>query len=441
MVTPIKKVSIVVGTVFQDAGEATRALEIAKGIREYAPAAGIEPRIIFLSRGSRFEQRVIEAGFEIYHAEPKMSGIGLHQDLKMGPGEFVGEKPIALALIRGEIKAYEDIKPDLVLYGFWPIGGIARRMIPKEIPGICFVPLPLTEAFPDTISDVPEQIKLLAKLPFKVRIGIFRSIPKFIKLRIPLLRHSKIQEAARELGWKGEPLLNIFAMLRPNLLLVNDLPDYYDTRLFPEHVVFTGPLFSRAGAEDVGPEIREVFHPDNRKVKVFCTLGSSGNKKQLLEIIKLFTHGPGRDWNAVILSPSSICPIEEARAALGNRDGLYVTDSFIPAQKINALADIVICHGGQGTVQTAIASGTPLVGVAFQPEQQMNLDHVVSYGAAIRVPFDKWTAENIGKAVLQILSDGKYNENAQKLKNRMAVMDGKMKSAEAILGKIRELIG
>lgn len=438
---PTKKVSIVIGTVFQDAGEATRALEIAKGIREYAPDAGIEPRITFLSRGSRFEQKVLDAGFEIYHAEPDMSGIGLHQDLKMGPGEFVGEKAIALALIQGEIKAYEDIKPDVVLYGFWPIGGIARRMVPQEIPGICFVPLPLTEAFPDTISDVPEQIKLLAKLPLKIRIRIFRGIPKFIKLRIPLLRHSKIGKAAQELGWKGEPLHNIFAMLRPDLLLVNDLPDYYDTALFPKHVVFTGPLFSQTTNEEVCPEIKKVFHPDNGRVKVFCTLGSSGNKKQLLEIIKLFTQDPGRNWNAVILSPPSICPIEEARTALGNRDGVYITDSFIPARKVNALADIVICHGGQGTVQTAIASGTPLAGVAFQPEQQMNLDHIAAYGAAIRVPFDEWTADKIGQAVLKILSDHKYKENAEKLKNQMAVMDGKRRSAEVILAKIKKLVG
>lgn len=441
MAIPKKQLTFVIGTVFQDAGEATRALEIAKSIREYAPAAGIDLRIIFLSRGSRFEQRVLDAGFEIYHAEPKMSGIGLHQDLKMAPGEFVGEKSIARALIQGEIKAYEDLKPDLVLYGFWPIGGIARRMVSKEIPGICFVPLPLTEAFPDTISDVPEQIKILAKLPYKIRIRIFHIIPRFIKLRIPLLRHSNIRKAAEELGWKGEPLLNIFAMLRPNLLLVNDLPDYYNTSLFPKQVVFTGPLFSRAGDEEISPEIKEVFHPDNGKLKVFCTLGSSGNKKQLLEIIKLLTQGRGRNWNAVILSPPSICPIEEARAALGNRDGVYITDSFIPAQKVNALADIVICHGGQGTVQTAIVSGTPLVGVAFQPEQQLNLDHIVSYGAAIRVPFDQWSADNIGKAVHKILSDGKYKINTVKLKEQMAIMDGKKQSGEAILTKIRELIG
>ena len=430
---------MVVGTVFQDAGEATRAIEIAKGIQESAPE-NLEERIIFLSRGSRFEQKAIDAGFEIYQAEPKMSGVGLHQDLKMRPGEFVGDKGIARELIQGEIKAYEDIKPDVVLYGFWPIAGIARRMVKREIPGICFAPLPLTEALPDTISDLPEQLKLLVKLPYKIRIGIFRSIPKYFKMRIRLLRHKNIRRAAEELGWQGEPLINIFAMLRPDLLLVNDLPDYYDTRLFPGYVVFTGPLFSRAGQEDIDPKIRKVFDPKGGKTKIYCSLGSSGHKKQLLEVIKVFTEGPGKNWNAVILSPSSVCPLQEAKAVLGNREGVYITDAFIPAQKVNAMADVTICHGGQGTVQTAIASGTPLVGIALQPEQQMNLDHVASYGAAIRVPLDKWNAANITKSVLKILADKNFKESAGRLKEHMNTMDGKKNSAEAIWKKIHNML-
>ncbi len=161
------KITIVIATVFQDAGDATRGIEIAKGIREYAPE-GVEVRIVFLSRGSRFEQKAIDGGFEVHHADPKMSGIGMHQDLKMTNENFVGDKSIALELIKGEIKAYREIAPDIVLHGFWPIAGVARRMMEREIPGICFVPLPLIEAFLDVISDVQEQIKLLSLLTSKV---------------------------------------------------------------------------------------------------------------------------------------------------------------------------------------------------------------------------------------------------------------------------------
>ncbi|MFA5168347.1 MAG: nucleotide disphospho-sugar-binding domain-containing protein [Candidatus Omnitrophota bacterium] len=435
------KVTIAIGTVFQDAGDATRAIEIAKGIKEYRPS-GVEARIVFLSRGSRFEQKALDAGFEIYHADPKMSGVGMHQDLKPAPerGELIGERSIAIELLKGEIKAYKEIRPDIVLHGFWPIAGLARRMMEKEIPGICFVPLPLTEAFLDVIPDVPEQIKLLSMLPYKIRIGLFRSIPKFIKKRIPLLRQKNIRDAACELGWKGEPLLNLFSLLKADLTLVNDLPDYYDQSFFPKNVMFTGPVFSRSGsAEPVSPQVKEVFDPQNGKIKIFCTLGSSGTRKQLLEIIKVFTKGDGLGWNAVILSPSSVCPFEEAKTALGDRKGVYITDEFVPAQKVNALADIVICHGGQGTIQTALSSGTPLVGIAMQQEQFINLSNVAFYSAGIRIPFNKWNADNIRGAVKKIIADKRFKESALRLRERVNAMDGKKKSAEIIWNKIKEL--
>lgn len=433
-------ITIAIGTVFQDAGDATRAIEIAKGVRDRAPA-DVKLRIVFLSRGSRFEQKAADCGFEIYHAGPEMSGVGMHQDLKMTPENFVGDKDIAVKLIKGEMEAYREIKPDIVLYGFWPIAGVARRMMEKEIPGICFVPLPLTEAFLDVIPDVPEQVKPLSLLPYKVRTGIFRKIPRFIRRRIPLLRQSNIRKAAMESGWKGKPLLNLFDLLKADLTLVNDLPDYYDQRFFPENVIFTGPVFPGTEAgEDAGEEIKEVFDPENGKPRIYCTLGSSGTKKQLLEIVRVFTAKEGLRWNAVILSPSSVCPVEEARAVLGDRKGVFITDDFVPARAVNALADAVICHGGQGTLQTALSSGTPLVGTAMQQEQFINLSNVALYGAGIRIPLAKWKAENIREAVLRVLMNENFKDAAVRLGRRINDMDGKKKSAEIIWSHIKNCL-
>jgi len=215
--------------------------------------------------------------------------------------------------------------------------------------------------------------------------------------------------------------------------LVNDLPDYYDTSKFPENVRFTGPLFSDSSSDAIiDPAIREVFDNSNNKVKVFCTLGSSGTKEQLLEIVKVFIEGIGKDWDAVILSPKSVCPVLEARELIENRKGIYITDAFVPAKIINQMADITICHGGQGTIQTAIYAGTPIVGIAMQPEQQMHLDRIVAYGAGIRVPYNKWNALKIRSAIKEILSNKKYKENANDLMMRIKSVNGKTECAKVI---------
>lgn len=51
----MRNVKILIATIFQNAGDATRAIEIAKVLRDSAPE-GIIPEITFVSRGSRFEQ-------------------------------------------------------------------------------------------------------------------------------------------------------------------------------------------------------------------------------------------------------------------------------------------------------------------------------------------------------------------------------------------------
>jgi len=429
-----KIITIAISTAFQDAGDATRALEIAKGLKKYQPA-NIDAKIVFLSHGSKFEKRAIDLGCEIYKVEPALPGAGLYQDLGMTPLNFVGTKELAKEMILGEIEAYKKLKPDVVLHGFWPMAGLARRMVDKEIPGIAFLPLPLVDSFFDILPDVPDQVKILAMLPYKVRMWMFCQIPKFIKRRLPLIRQNNIRQAVKEIGWKGEPLENTFDILKPNLMIVNDLPEYYDKSKFLKDVVFTGTLFATTeNNEPIDEEILKIFNLQNNRPKIFCTLSSSGSEEMLKEVIKIFTYGEGLGWNAVILSPHF--ELDKAKQILGDRSGVYITDKFIPAQRVNVLADIVICHGGQGTVQTAVYSGTPIVGFAAQQEQFLNLANIAQKGAGIRIAKQKWNSKNIQNAVSKILADEKYKNAMLKLREKINATDGQKNAAEAIWKKI-----
>jgi len=105
---------------------------------------------------------------------------------------------------------------------------------------------------------------------------------------------------------------------------------------------------------------------------------------------------------------------------------------FVPAPLVNVLADVVVSHGGQGTIQTAIASGTPIVGFAMQPEQQINLDNVVMSGSGIRIPKRRWNANNIQAAIKNIVKEPSYKENIRVLKKALESTNGKKNSALAI---------
>ena len=58
----------------------------------------------------------------------------------------------------------------------------------------------------------------------------------------------------------------------------------------------------------------------------------------------------------------------------------------LPSHEVMPRVDLAVTAGGQGSVQTAIASGCPFVGVPLQPEQHSNVAIVEGHGAARLVP-------------------------------------------------------
>lgn len=426
-----RKIKIILSSLFQDAGEATRGLEIAKGLRENCPP-GFEADIRFLSHGGRFEKLITDEGFRVDHAAPKMSGADFWEEMKTKDFQFIGNEKLAYEIAQGEAKALKSFKPDVLIHGFWPTAGIAAKFtrVPAEI---AYFPLPFArEPFSTFLmKDLPDFFPFATRLPLSVRKKIMSAIPKKLKLKSPWVKQENLCKAAKKLGAKN--INDLFDMLESDFTVVNDLPVFYDGNTIPENFAVTGPLFAPPADESSVPtEITELFNSDPKKIKIFCTLGSSGKHKNLIEAIGALRMLSKEKYCAAVLCPPSVCSLKEARDIAFRCENIFITDSFIPAAAVNAMADLVICHGGQGTVQTAICAGTPLVGFAVQPEQQINLEHITERGAGIRIPKKQWEADNIAKAVETVAHDSSYRGNMGKLQNILLHTNGKKGSAKAI---------
>jgi UDP:flavonoid glycosyltransferase YjiC (YdhE family) len=227
-------------------------------------------------------------------------------------------------------------------------------------------------------------------------------------------------------------------MLDADLVLINDLPEFYADEQLPQNVHLTGPLFAAAPPEPIDPEIAAVLDPADPRPKILCTMGSSGTKDALLEAVRGIIEEPGHAWNAVILAPPSICPVDLVRAAAGSRPGLVVTDRFLDVRELYSLIDVVVSHGGQGTVQSVLAGGVPLVGVAFQTEQRINLDRAAALGAGIRIPAQHWHAGVVGDAIRAILRDPSYRRGAQEAAALIGGADGGRTAAERLWSLLLE---
>jgi UDP:flavonoid glycosyltransferase YjiC (YdhE family) len=70
--------------------------------------------------------------------------------------------------------------------------------------------------------------------------------------------------------------------------------------------------------------------------------------------------------------------------------------------------------------------------MAMQPEQQINIDHVVFAGGAVRIPKHRWKSKTINRAVKKISSDDSFRRCMLELKRDMDGMDGKKGSASVL---------
>ena len=98
---------------------------------------------------------------------------------------------------------------------------------------------------------------------------------------------------------------------------------------------------------------------------VYFAMGSSGKPRLVADIIEGFRDKPYR-----VIAPIET-HIKDMNLEIPSN---VIVTCFLPAHKVNPMADISVIHGGQNTVMNACLSGTPIVGVGMHPERQANLD-------------------------------------------------------------------
>ncbi|MEV6410823.1 nucleotide disphospho-sugar-binding domain-containing protein [Kribbella sp. NPDC051718] len=103
-------------------------------------------------------------------------------------------------------------------------------------------------------------------------------------------------------------------------------------------------------------------------------------------------------------------------------------EGTLPSHLVMPQVDLAITTAGQGSVQTAMASGTPLLGIPLHPEQALNIALVERLGAArAATPTD-----NLATLATQLLDDKSHAAAAERIQKLYAAADGPAEAAELI---------
>jgi len=120
-----------------------------------------------------------------------------------------------------------------------------------------------------------------------------------------------------------------------------------------------------------------------------------------LPVRGLVTLGPALDGNQFSLPPN-------VRA-----------EPYAPHVLICPHADLVITHGGHGTVITALNAGVPLVCLPMGRDQADNAARVVWRGAGVRCS-SKADEKTLRAAIQQVLGDPRFRESARRIASGIA---------------------
>jgi hypothetical protein len=437
---------------FVNAGVTTRGVEIAKALREElardsrSSAPTIDFRL-FSWKGPdaiSYESVARKAGFDdISYYGPELDEKAWTEIMKqIHSGRQLLDKDRLVGNLQGALQALRDYKPHLVVHGMFPDISVASQML--GVPHIMFTPAPFWDrAWMEGYlgRDIPDFMATwwTDLLPLWVRRA-------FMELNLRRRRAGKnvIYEASLSCGWK--PANNDTSALHQAdcYLLADRAENYKDFDFGSANVKIVGPVFAgsshqqdSATTEELSDAMKKLLQAGDEHVagknKIFVTMGSSGGKEFLVEAVKAVLMGRG-DWKAIVALPPSQCSTQELRNSIGTDlpdDRILLTEDFVPCHSIARQVDVVICHGGQGTVQTALAAGTPMVGTGMQWEQQLNLDNCGE--ACIRIPKRKWKAPVIRDALVEILErNDRHKSEAVRLRDEILRSDGARNAAEVI---------
>ena len=238
-------------------------------------------------------------------------------------------------------------------------------------------------------------------------------------------------------------------LLRGNLYIVPSIPEIEPIPMEALNTRHVGPFVM---ASDRAASWRQPDTFLDTNPLIYFTIGGGagpvGNQKLFSNIIEAFRGHPAR----VILSTGGKCDLPRFENLPSN---VRMFD-WVPADYVIPKADLVVFHGGYGTMMETVAAGKPSVVIPFHTEQEGNGRRLeqLGCGKVLRLsnePFSKMTVRaswgeysyviqnryDMNPATLinfvdAVLGNHRYAETAQELRCRLGSYGGVNQAMEWI---------
>ena len=233
-----------------------------------------------------------------------------------------------------------------------------------------------------------------------------------------LRRGRREMNASRELV--GLPPLERFhGAISEELAMVATFPHLEYPRRWPVGVKVTGPMVFELPYEDV-----ELPEGDAPLVVVAPSTAQDPEGRLLRAALEALADEPVRVLATTNRQrPEGPLPAAPAKAR--------VVD-WVGYSQVMPAADLVVCHGGHGTVARALAAGTPVLACPALGDMTENGARVAWSGAGLMVPWRLTRPGALRVAVRRILSDRVFRMRAGEIAGWAQGHDGAVRGAELV---------
>jgi MGT family glycosyltransferase len=111
-------------------------------------------------------------------------------------------------------------------------------------------------------------------------------------------------------------------------------------------------------------------------------------------------------------------------AEFGRQPANVHIERYIPQSSVLPHCDLVVSHGGSGSVIGALAHGLPSVLIPIGADQPWNAERCANLGVAQVLDAVEATPEAVRAAVVMVLDDPVYRRNAERLRDEIAALPG-----------------
>ncbi len=379
----------------------TRPLEVGKALR----TRGHE---VVFACAPPYDHFITESGFECL---PIVTEAPARALARVREGKrFPDDAEMLRRYVREERDLMRRLRPDVVLGDFR-----FTLSISTELEGVPYVTL-LNACFTRYYSaqhDPPQTLKL-------TRL-VGRRIASWL---LPPLRRRALRTMAgplnafrRQIGLS--PIRDLLdALESPTLNLITDLPAFAPTSGLPDHFRYAGPIMWDPPVPV--PEWLDELRP---REAIYVSLGSTGEANDAFRIVREALSGS--EWAVMVTTGS-------ARERTDWPANFYHVP-YAPGLAMADRADLVVCHGGNGTIYQALAKATPVVCLPTFFEQELHSDRAVALGVGRKIPPHRLAPDVIRRACREMLEDGSATQRAREVAELMGDHDGPERAADAML--------